>query len=224
MIDGMTHLAPDLSRTLSVAGDALLRLIPWIDAVGAFVFALSGALLAVKKQYDVFGVVFLAVIVAIAGGMMRDVLIGAVPPAALTTRLYIAIAVAAGLVVFFLHGPVATMGRAIDIADAVGLSLIGVTGTQKALLYGIDPLIAAVLGMVSAVGGGIIRDLLAGETPYVFKGDLYALAALAAGMIVAFAPDLGLGPRWAMLAGGVTCLTLRLMSLYRGWKAPVARL
>lgn len=197
-------------------------LLPAVDAVGTFAFALSGAVLAVRRRFDIFGVLFLAFVTAVAGGVLRDVLIGAVPPAALAGWSSCAIALAGGLVTFFGYPLVTAMRRPVLLLDAVGLALFAVTGAQKALLYGIDPVMAAALGMMSGIGGGMVRDVLAGEVPSVLRTDLYALAALAAGGLVALGSTIDLPSAASMLAGAALCIFLRVMAIFYGWRAPVA--
>jgi uncharacterized membrane protein YeiH len=156
-----------------------------LDWVGTIVFAISGAVVGVRKSFDLFGVLFLAFVVAVAGGMMRDVLIGATPPAAMREIHYFVLAMLAGLATFVWYPRIARLRRAIALLDAVGLALFAVVGARKAIDYGIHPVMAALMGMLTGIGGGMVRDVLSGEVPFVLKGDLYALAALAAGAVVA---------------------------------------
>ena len=195
----------------------------FIDAVGTFAFALSGAVLAVQKRFDIFGVLFLAFVVAVAGGVARDVLIGALPPTAIAKWHGFAIAMAGGLTTFLAYPLVCTFSRPVLLLDAIGLGLFAVTGAQKALAYGIDPVMSAVLGMISGIGGGMVRDVLAGDIPSVLRTDLYAVAALAAGAIVVLGDVIGAPPTWAMVLGASFCIFLRIMALFRGWRAPVSR-
>src|SRR3954447_817624 len=155
-----------------------------LDGLGSFVFALSGGLLAVQKRFDLFGVLLLSFVVAVTGGITRDLLIGAVPPASVASWHNLAIAAFGGLLTFYLYPVVQSFSRGVLFFDAIGLAVFAVTGAQKALQYGINPVMAAVLGMVSGIGGGMMRDLLAGDVPTVLRADLYALAALAAAGIV----------------------------------------
>jgi uncharacterized membrane protein YeiH len=193
-----------------------------LDWAGTLVFALSGGMLGVRKRFDLFGVLFLAFVVAVTGGILRDVLIGALPPVAVADFHYFVIAMTGGLATFYGYPWVAALQRPILLLDAVGLALFAVVGTQKALDHGIHPLMAALLGMLSGIGGGMARDLLAGETPFVLKSDLYALAALAAGAIVAAGHLAGVSGWWLMPLGAAACIFLRLMAIYRGWRAPLA--
>jgi uncharacterized membrane protein YeiH len=201
----------------------LRALIDVLDWVGTLVFAFSGALLGVHKRFDLFGVLFLAFVAAVAGGMARDVLIGAVPPVAITDIHYFLISIVGGLITFWWYPRVETLQRQILLFDAVGLALFAVTGTQKAIDHNINPMMASILGMITGIGGGMTRDVLAGDVPFVLRGDLYAVAALAAGAAVSLGHALGIAPFVPMLLGAVICVFLRLMAIYRGWRAPVAR-
>ncbi|WP_298284796.1 trimeric intracellular cation channel family protein [Acidocella sp.] len=203
---------------------ALLNdLIEILDWVGTLAFALSGGLLGVRKRFDLFGVLFLSFVVAVAGGMMRDVLIGALPPAAITDTHYFLISIGGGLLTFYWYPRVATLQHQILLFDMVGLALFAVIGAQKALDYGINPLMAAIMGMLTGIGGGMARDVLAGEVPFVLRADLYAVAALAAGAVVSVGHVTGLAPLVSMLLGAALCVFLRLMAIYRGWRAPIAK-
>ncbi len=198
-------------------------LISSLDGAGTFVFALSGAVLAVQKRFDIFGVLFLSWVVGVAGGITRDVLIGAVPPATIANWHDFAITIIGGLVVFFAYPAEQLVSHSVLVLDALGLGLFAVTGAEKAISYGINPVIAAVLGMISGIGGGMTRDVLAGQIPFVLHEDLYAIAALAAGVIVSVGEALGLPPLLPMLFGAAVCILLRVMAIFFGWRAPHAR-
>ena len=194
-----------------------------LDGIGTLAFALSGGLLGVRKGFDLFGVLFLAVVAAVAGGMTRDVLIGATPPVAITEMRYFAIAAGGGLITFHWAPQVAQWRRGVLLLDAVGLALFAVVGTQRAIAYGIHPAMAPLIGMLTGIGGGMLRDVLASATPFVLRGELYAFAALAGGAVVATGHVVD-GPRTLVaLLGAAVCLFLRLMAMYRGWHAPLPR-
>ncbi len=193
-----------------------------MDLAATFVFAISGATQGVRKRFDLFGVLVLAWVAAVAGGMARDLLIGAVPPAAMANWRYLAVTVAAGLLGFFASDLIARLRTPVLLFDAAGLCLFAVTGTQKALAYGLSPLMAAMLGMVTCIGGGVARDLLTRQLPTVLRSELYAVAALAGAGTVAVGFWLDLPRHPVALAGAAICLFLRLMSIYRGWRLPVA--
>ena len=208
---------------MSTASALLPRLIDAMDLLGTFAFALSGGLLGVKKRFDLFGVLFLSFVVAVVGGVIRDVLIGAVPPAAVTEIHYFVIAIVGGLITFYWYSKVASLQRQILLLDSLGLALFAVIGAQKAIEHGINPLMASIMGMLTGIGGGMTRDVLAGEIPFVLTGDLYALASLAAAAIVAVGHFAAIPPFYPMLLGAAVCVFLRLMAIYRQWSAPVAR-
>jgi uncharacterized membrane protein YeiH len=194
-----------------------------LDGVGTLVFAVSGGLPGVRKRFDLFGILFLSFVVAVTGGVMRDLFIGAVPPAAITQIRYVVIAVCAGFITFFWSRDVEPLQRPILLLDAVGLGLFAVVGTEKAIAYHIHPVMAALLGMLSGIGGGMARDVLAGDTPFVLRSDLYALAALAAAAVVSASHAIGAPAAYAMVLGAALCIFLRMMAIYRGWRAPVPR-
>jgi uncharacterized membrane protein YeiH len=194
-----------------------------LDLVGIFVFAISGALVAVRRRYDAFGVLVLAGTTGLGGGFLRDVLIGAVPPAALADWRYLLAPIAAGLLTFALHGPLDRHERLINVFDAFGLSLFCVTGALKAVEYGLGPVPAALMGMVTGIGGGMIRDLLANRPPVVFNSELYATPALIGGTMAVVGQKVGLPLVVVAFAGAATCLVLRLLAMWRDWRAPRPR-
>jgi uncharacterized membrane protein YeiH len=194
-----------------------------LDLAGTFVFAISGAMLGVRRNLDIFGILVLSFVASSAGGVTRDLLIGAVPPAAISDWRYLAVALAAGLLTFFSHSLIARVRTAILMFDAAGLALFAVAGTQKALAYGLNPLMAALLGMLTGIGGGIVRDLLVARTPAVLQRDLYALAALAGAMLVVTGHRLNWPVVPTAIAGAAVCFGLRLMAIRQGWNLPVAR-
>lgn len=191
-----------------------------LDLLGIFVFAISGALVAVRKDLDLFGVLVLAGTTGLGGGFLRDVLIGAVPPASLADWRYLLVPAGAGLITFAYHPTFGRMERLVAVFDAFGLSLFCVSGAVKALDYGLGPVPAALMGMVTGIGGGIARDLLAARVPVIFRGQLYATPALA-GAALAVAgvrADLPVVPVAALAAS--VCLVWRLLAMWRDWQAP----
>ncbi len=193
-----------------------------LDLIGTFVFALSGATLAVRRQLDLFGVLVVSFAAASAGGIMRDVLIGAVPPAALSDWRYPAISLAAGVLTFFWSPLIERLQQPVRMFDALGLALFAVAGTEKALAAGLEPWAAAGLGMLTGVGGGIARDILLAQVPLVLRAELYAVAALAGASVVAVGNLLALPAKPVALAGALLCFGLRVMALRYGWHLPVA--
>ncbi len=195
-----------------------------LDLVGTFAFALNGALTAVRAaNVDVVGVVTLGVITAVGGGVVRDVLLGALPPATFVDWRYLAVAGAGGLLAFFFSRRLTRLAGSIDVLDAAGLSLFAVTGAGKALELGVGPLQAVILGTVTAVGGGTLRDVLIQRVPGVLSSGLYAIpAAVGAGLAViatSAGVDRVLGLPAALGAAGV-CFLIRTAGLRFGWDAP----
>src|SRR3954452_20656327 len=192
-----------------------------LDLVGIFVFALSGGLVAVRKTLDIFGVVVLASATGLGGGFLRDVLIGATPPAALADWRYLLVPVAAGLATFVFHPAFGRLERVIIVFDAAGLGLFCVTGALKALDYGLGPVPAALMGMVTGIGGGIARDLLAGRVPVICSSELYATPALVGATWAVLAEGWGLQEGLVAIPGVLICFGLRVLALWRGWSAPL---
>jgi uncharacterized membrane protein YeiH len=193
-----------------------------LDLLGTFVFAISGATLGVRKRLDLFGVLVLSFAAAVSGGIARDVLIGATPPAALAGWDYIAVSCAAGLATFFRSGDVERLRNPVQLFDAVGLGLFAVTGATKALAAGLPAVPAMLLGMLTGIGGGIARDILAARIPVVLQADLYAVAALAGAAVVVAGQRLGLPQAPVLATGAVLVFVLRFLAIRRGWRLPVA--
>lgn len=191
-----------------------------LDLAGIAVFASTGALVGVRKELDVFGVVVLALITGLGGGVLRDVLIGSVPPAALDDWRYLVVPAATALVVFAFHPTFGRMERQIMVLDAVGLALFCVTGAVKADEAGLGVLAASALGMLTGIGGGMMRDMAAGRVPVIFRGELYATPAFAGALVATLVHHEGYSEWWYALAF-VVCLGWRLIALKRGWTAPL---
>lgn len=195
------------------------------SAVGILAFAISGALLAVQKRMDVVGMAGLAVVTATGGGMIRDLLIGATPVAALVDWWMLAVALGGALVVFVLHRWIERLDRPVLVFDAIGLGIFAVEGARKAIDFGVGPVGAAFVGMLTGIGGGILRDALANEIPAVFRREsrLYLLPALVGSSAAAAAVELGVG-NWLVL--GLLALLvcgLRIASELLHWRVPALR-
>jgi uncharacterized membrane protein YeiH len=194
-----------------------------LDLAGTFVFAISGAMAGVKHRLDLFGVLVLSFVAGNAGGITRDVLIGAAPPPALSDWRYLAVSLLAGVVTFFCYGAVDRLRSPVLMFDAAGLALFAVAGAQKAVALGLGPVPAALLGMLTGIGGGMARDVLLAEIPTVLRADLYAVAALAGAAVVVIADLLQLPFTAAMAVGAALCFGIRFLAIRRGWRLPVAR-
>jgi uncharacterized membrane protein YeiH len=204
----------------TVTGSVALHV---LDLVGIFVFGITGALVGVRKKLDVFGIQVLALVTGLGGGFIRDVLIGATPPAALEDWRYLVVPVAAGLLTFFLHPGIGRLERLVNVFDAAGLALFCVIGALKAIDYGLSPLSAALLGTISGIGGGVIRDILSGRVPVVLRSEIYATPAFLGAGIVVVASALEYDALWVPIAAAITCFTIRLLAIRRGWNAPLPR-
>ena len=191
-----------------------------LDLCGTFVFALSGATAGVKHGFDLFGVLVLSFVAANSGGIIRDVLIDAVPPPGIADWRYILVPILAGLVTFRWRALVARMHGSVQMFDAGGLALFAVSGTLKALSFGLGPVTAVLLGMVSGIGGGMMRDLLSAEVPAVLRGEIYAVAALVGAAAVVVGRMLQLPSVAAATIGAVLCFGLRFFAIRRGWRLP----
>jgi len=195
-----------------------------LDLLGIFVFAVAGGLVAVRKELDLVGVLALAAVTALGGGLMRDVLIGDVPPPGLEDWRYLSVPLGAGLLVFFFHPALGRLERLIRQIDAGGLGLFAVAGALKASDYDLGPMPAAILGVVTAVGGGVLRDVLVRDVPAILRrGELYAIPALAGAGVAVVGAEAGLAD--AVVAGPAAAVTIiwRLLTIHRGWTAPMPR-
>ncbi|WP_224981939.1 trimeric intracellular cation channel family protein [Geomonas agri] len=193
-----------------------------LDLTGTFVFALSGATAGIKRRLDLFGVLVLSFAAGNAGGIARDLLIDATPPAAISNWYYLAVSLLAGIVTFWRPSVIDRLRNPVLLFDAAGLGLFAVAGTQKALVFGLNPAMAAVLGMLTGIGGGMSRDVLLTEVPTVLRSDIYAVAALAGAVVVVIGSAFRLPAPAVTIAGAVLCFGLRLMAIRWGWHLPIA--
>lgn len=195
-----------------------------LDLGGIFVFAISGALLAVRKNLDVFGIAVLAEATALGGGLFRDLVIGAVPPAAFTDLGYIVTPLFAVLLVFFLHPHVERIQNAVNFFDAAGLGLFCVVGTAKAYDHGLGLTASACMGLATAVGGGVLRDVLANEVPTLLRWDrdLYAVPAMVGAATVSLCIRFDTLNAFTGTVSVITTFGLRLLALRYHWRAPRA--
>ncbi|MFI5826794.1 trimeric intracellular cation channel family protein [Streptomyces sp. NPDC051578] len=194
-----------------------------LDLAGIFVFATAGALLAVRKNFDVFGICVLALVTALGGGLLRDLVIGAVPPAAFGELSFFLTPLVAAAIVFFLHPEVQRINRAINVCDAAGLGLFCVSGTTKAYEYGLGLTASAALGVATAVGGGVMRDVLAGGVPSLLRDrEMYAVPAVVGASMVALFIGFEVLNGFTTGVAIVTAFVLRLLAIRYHWRAPLA--
>lgn len=195
----------------------------WLDLAGVFFFAVSGSLLAAKKQFDIIGSVLLASLVGLGGGVIRDIVINGGAPAAFTNPVYLAPPLLAAILVYFLFSSIQRFTSLLTLFDAGGLALFCITGTLKALAAGMNPVAAILLGVTTAVGGGLLRDITANEIPTLFNArDLYALPAFTGAALTALFWNIGAfnGVTAALVAAWV--FAFRVVAWRRGWRVPLA--
>jgi uncharacterized membrane protein YeiH len=192
-----------------------------VDLAGVLVFAVEGAMAGIRAELDLLGLMVVAFATALGGGMIRDLLIGAVPPNSVRDWRYPATAFLGGGAVFFFYQFFQRVPADLMITlDAAGLALCAIAGAGKAMEFGINPLLAVLMGGVTGVGGGTIRDVLLTRVPGVLKADVYAAAALAGAAVVVIGLKIKL-PRWAVMTlGAAVCFTLRMVAVSRGWNLP----
>jgi uncharacterized membrane protein YeiH len=191
-----------------------------LDLVGVFVFALSGGLVAVQKQLDLFGVLVLAAVTGLGGGILRDLLIGAVPPTGISDWQPFTAALLGGLVTFIWHPEIGRITRTVRVLDAAGLGAFCVTGALRAVAVGTTPQTAVIVGTLTAVGGGMLRDVLAREVPEVLRRELYAVPAVLGATIVVVAHELGVLSIPVALGASLFVATLRVVALVLDLNAP----
>ncbi|WP_254073455.1 trimeric intracellular cation channel family protein [Acidisphaera sp. S103] len=200
----------------------LANLVLAADLGGTFVFALEGASIACQAGLDLLGVVVIGFVAALGGGIIRDVLLGAVPPAAIRDQRY-PLATIAGAVVAVLAAlalpPVPAMP--LIVLDAAGLALFAVAGTQKALVRGIGPFGTVLMGTLTAVGGGVVRDVLLTQVPVILRTDFYATAAILGCVAILLVRRCGFSMQVASATGGLMCFAARLLGVFWHWHLPV---
>jgi uncharacterized membrane protein YeiH len=191
------------------------------DLAGTAVFAAEGAISAMQSGLDLLGVMVLSFVVALGGGVIRDLLIGATPPNAVRDWRYPALAFLTGLLTFVFHAEARNLSAPLLMAlDAAGLALFAVAGAQKALSDGIGPFISTLMGTITGVGGGVVRDILLARVPMVLVADIYVSAAFVGGVVLVVGRRFGPSPMAAALLSGVACFILRVASVTYGWQLP----
>ena len=202
-----------------VEPEATLLLV--LDLAGTFVFALDGALVALRvARLDVVGTITLGMVTAIGGGVIRDLLIGAVPPATFSDWRYLTVATAGGLIAFLLGTRLERLAAPITVLDAAGLSLFAVTGASKALAFGLGPGQAIILGAVTAVGGGTMRDVLVRQVPAVLQSGLYAIPAIIGAAVTVATISVGVFGVLTAVAAAAICFIVRMVGVRFGLNAP----
>lgn len=201
-------------------GPAPTSVLTALDFAGTLVFAVAGGLRAVEHRLDLLGVMVLAVATGVGGGLLRDVLLGAAPPAALDDERYLVVCLAGGALAAIAAPALARVRPAIQLADAVGLGVFAAIGAAKGAAFGLGPIGVVLMGGLTATGGGALRDVLVREIPAVLRHDLYATAALVGGGVYAGAVWAEAPAGAALAAAAVVTTGLRLLAMWRGLRLP----
>ncbi|UQZ88340.1 hypothetical protein C4J81_03610 [Deltaproteobacteria bacterium Smac51] len=189
-----------------------------INILGILAFALSGAMAGVKKDADIVGIIILSLMACSCGGLVRDVMIGDLPPELLRSTIPLFLSIVAGLATYFFYSRVDRIRHPIDFFDALGLGLFAVVGANKAMAFGISPVWSVLLGLLTGVGGGIVRDMMLAQVPTIFKSEIYATPALLGALILVAGKSI-----WPeeshvfMTLGAIVCSGLRLLALHYNW-------
>ncbi|MDJ0321177.1 trimeric intracellular cation channel family protein [Pseudarthrobacter sp. PS3-L1] len=195
----------------------------WLDLAGVFFFAVSGSLLAARKQFDIVGSLLLASIVSLGGGVIRDIIINAGPPVAFSNPAYLVPPLLATFLVYFLFSSVQRYTALLTLFDAGGLALFCITGTLKAISAGLNPVAAILLGVTTAVGGGLLRDITANEVPQLFNPrDLYAIPAFTGAALTTLLWSTGSFNAFTAFAVAFIVFSFRVLAWRRSWHVPLA--
>lgn len=195
-----------------------------LDLIGTFAFALNGALVSVRvTRLDIFGIVTVGMLTGLGGGVIRDILLDALPPATFVDWRYLVTAAAGGCVAFILSPALGRFTMPITVADAVGLSVFAVLASYKALSMGFGVLQAVIVGTITAVGGGTIRDMAIGQVPTVFRSELYAIPAMIGAGCAAALYGLEYRTIWATLGAATVCFVIRMIGVGFNLDAPQPR-
>lgn len=219
---GLTHGSIGKGLPATAHSMSAQNIILVLDLLGVLAFALDGALTGIRAaRVDIVGVMVLAMATSLGGGIIRDVLLGETPATFQDWR-YLLTAVTGGLLAFFLNQWLNHLNKPILVSDAAGLSLFTVIGATKALEHGFGPLQAILLGTITGVGGGTIRDVLLNRVPTVLSANsrLYAIPALLGAAVVVLGDVFGPGPAWVAVIGALLCFVVRILSLRYRWNAP----
>lgn len=200
-----------------------MNLLYALDIIGTFVFAISGLRLAAKKDMDLFGAAVVACVTAVGGGTTRDILIGATPVAWITNIDYAIAIILAVPVTFIFRKYIVNLKRTFFIFDSVGIALFTISGMEKALIYGLNPGMAIAMGMVSAVMGGVIRDILCNEIPLIFRKEIYATACLIGALFFFLLSEWGINKDVNYILTTALIFTIRVVSIKYNWTMPKMR-
>lgn len=199
-----------------------MDLIAIIDYLGTFVFAISGVLAAVERKFDLFGVFIMGFVTAVGGGTVRDLLIGSTPVGWMQQEIYIYIIAAALPICYWGKSIILKLKRSIFLFDTIGIGLFTILGLQKTLDHGLSPLIAIMMGVVSAVFGGVIRDILSNQVPLIFRKEIYAFACLA-GALLFLGAQYFTSEAVAMCISISAVIIIRILAIQFEWSVPFGK-
>ncbi|MGB0650501.1 MAG: trimeric intracellular cation channel family protein [Rhodothermales bacterium] len=202
----------------------IMSTIDILDIAGTFVFAVAGAFRATRHHLDLLGIMVLAVATGVGGGMMRDMLLGATPVAAIQSELYLGVCLAGGVLVFLAADRVATQWNRVMIMDAIGLGVFAAIGGAKGMAFGLGPIGVMIMAALTATGGGVVRDILVREIPAIIRHDFYATAALLGGATLLLAEATGLNGTWQIVSAALVTSGLRFFAMTRNVGLPKAKL
>jgi len=191
-----------------------------IDLIGTFVFAISGISVAVDRKFDIVGATILALVTAIGGGTLRDMMIGKTPVGWMTDINYLIVIFAALSISYFFLKWIRNLHKSLFLFDTIGIGLFTIIGIEKTLSVGLHPVIAVMMGIVSAVFGGVIRDVLANEVPLVLRREIYASACLVGGLVYLLFEFIWPYQIWNMIPSILVVIIIRYLSIKRNWEIP----
>lgn len=198
-----------------------MSLLIWLDFIGTMVFAMSGVLTAAEKRLDLFGAMIIGVVTAVGGGTTRDLLLGITPVTWLSTPWYLFVILAGVFIAVIFRNTLASLRRTLFIFDTIGIGVFTVIGLEKALNLGVHPAVAVVMGMTTAVIGGVIRDTLTNDVPLIFHREIYATACILGAMFYLLLVWLGVDSSLNQLLTVAVIITIRLLSIYFNWSIPI---
>ena len=196
------------------------NLISLIDIIGTFVFAVSGIMVAIQKKFDFFGVIILAFVTAVGGGTLRDVMIGSTPVDWMKSEVHVITVLTAVPICYFLSSHLQKIRRTFLIFDTLGIGLFTILGIEKSLEIGLSPIVAIMMGIVSAVFGGVLRDVLSNDVPMVFRKEIYAFACLSGALVYLGLNHFSNYTEFNMLTSIIVVIVIRLLSLRNKWSIP----
>ena len=196
----------------------------FLDLLGTAAFAASGALAGVQRRMDLLGVVVLGLVTAVGGGTIRDVLLGAVPPFCFNDENYLYLSIVVALLVFYYHHSLDFLHRPLLYFDALGLGTFLVIGTGKALAYNHGFLVAVMMGVMTATAGGVVRDVLSDQVPFILQKEIYATACIFGGILYSILYRLGMNESLIAVIAALVVVIIRVVAIHRHWSLPIAKI